>query len=72
MSYMELLRANAVNFSPFLKEYLDVEFFPYYYKFIHYLEKPHLNKLDRTNNKTEGYFKGTIPKCEKRKFRTLE
>ena len=72
MSYMKLLKANSVNFPPFLKKYLDEEFFPCYFKFIHYKEKPHLNKLDRTNNKTEGYFRGTMPKGQKRKFRTLK
>ena len=71
-SYINLLRANVVNFPLFLKEYLDNEFFPYYYKFIHYLEEDHLNKLDRTNNKTEGYFKGTMLKCQKRKFPTMK
>ena len=39
-SYINLLRANVVNFPLFLKEYLDNEFFPYYYKFIHYLKRP--------------------------------
>ena len=37
-SYIHLLRTNSVNFPPFLKEYLDEEFFPYYYKFIHYIK----------------------------------
>ena len=72
MSYMKLLKANSVNFPPFLKKYLDEEFFPCYFKFIHYKEKPHLNKLDRTNNKTEGYFRATRPKGQKRKYRSLQ
>ena len=72
MSYIELLKSNSVNFPPFIKKYLDDEFFLCYYKFIHHLEKDHINKLDRTNNKTEGYFRGTMPKGQKRKFKTLK
>ena len=43
-----------------------------FFKFIHYEEKPPLNKLDRTKNKTREYFRETKSKGQKRKFRTLK
>lgn len=36
------------------------------------LGKPYKGKLDDTNNKTEGYFRATMPKGQKRKYRTLK
>ena len=35
-------------------------------------EFPHKGKLDRTNNQTEGYFRITMPKGQKRKYGCLE
>ena len=43
---------------------------PYYKSYLYFLEKPYKGKLDSTDNKTEGYFRSTLPKGQKRKFRT--
>ena len=45
---------------------------PNYKNFLYHLEFPHKGKLDRTNNQTEGYFRITMPKGQKRKYRSLE
>jgi len=72
LSYIELIRANLINFPTFLKDHLNNNFMPIYKKFICYLEKPHKGKLDRTNNQTEGFFRTTMPKGQKRKYRSLK
>ena len=61
-----------INFPTFITEYIEKTFLPNYKSYLYYLEKPHKNKLDDTNNKTEGYFRATMPKGQKRKYRTLE
>ena len=61
-----------INFPDFIREYIEVNFLPYYKSYIYYLEKPYKGKLDDTNNKTEGYFRATMPKGQKRKYRTLK
>ena len=71
-SYIQLIKANMVNFPIFIKEYIEKTFLPNYKSYLYYLEKPYKNKLDNTDNKTEGYFRATMPKGQKRKFRTLE
>lgn len=70
-SYINLIKTNMVNFPDFIREYIVEYFFPHYKSYLYYLEKPYKGKLDRTNNKTEGYFRATMPKGQKRKFRTL-
>ncbi len=71
-SYIQLIKTNMVNFPKFISEYLEENFLPYYKSYICYLEKPYKGKLDDTNNKTEGYFRATMPKGQKRKYRTLK
>ena len=71
-SYIKLIKANMKNFPKFITEYLEENFLPYYKSYIYYLEKPYKGKLDDTNNKTEGYFRATMPKGKKRHFRTFE
>ena len=70
-SYVELIKANMINFPEFIKKYIEENFLPYYKSYIYYLEKPYKGKLDDTNNKMEGYFRSTMPKGQKRKYRTL-
>ncbi len=70
-SYIKLIKANMINFPDFIREYIEENFFPNYKSYIYYLEKPYKDKLDSTNNKTEGYFRATMPKGQKRKFRIL-
>lgn len=71
-SYIKLIKANMINFPIFIKEYTEKTFLPNYKSYLYYLEKPYKGKLDATNNKTEGYFRATMPKGQKRKYRTLE
>ena len=72
LSYVELIKANLVIFPEFLKRHLKYNFMPNYKNFLYHLEFPHKGKLDRTNNQTEGYFRITMPKGQKRKYRSLE
>ena len=69
-TYIELIKANMINFPPYIKEYIEKNFLPYYKSYLYFLEKPYKGKLDSTDNKTEGYFRSTLPKGQKRKFRT--
>ena len=71
-SYIQLIKSNTIQFPIFIKEYIEKTFLPNYKSYLYYLEKPHKNNLDNTNNKTEGYFRATMPKGQKRKYRTLE
>ena len=70
-SYIQLIKANMINFPYFIRKYIEENFLPYYKSYIGYLEKPYKGKLDDTNNKMEGYFRSTMPKGQKRKYRTL-
>ena len=70
--YIELIRANLIIFPEFLKDHLEKNFMPIYKNFIYYLEFPHMGKLDRTNNQIEGFFRTTMPKGQKRKYRSFE
>ena len=72
LSYIKLIRANLIIFPEFLKKHLENNFMPIYKNFLYHLEFPHKGKLDRTNNQTEGYFRSTMPKGQKRKYRSLE
>lgn len=72
LSYIELIRANLIIFPEFLKEHLENNFMSIYKNFLYYLEFPHKGRLDRTNNQTEGFFRTTMPKGQKRKYRSLE
>ena len=71
-SYIKLIKSNMITFPDFIIEYIEKTFLPNYKSYLYYLEKPYKNKLDDTNNKTEGYFRATMPKGQKRKYRTFE
>lgn len=72
LCYVELIKANVVNFPKVVRKYMEDVFFPNYKSYLYYLEKPYKGKLDDTNNKIEGYFRATMPKGQKRKYRTFE
>lgn len=72
LSYVKLIKSNLVIFPEFLRKHLEDNFMPIYKSFLYHLEFPHKGKLDRTNNQTEGYFRSTMPKGQKRKYRSLE
>ena len=65
-SYIKLIKSNMINFPTFITEYIEKTFLPNYKSYLYYLEKPHKNKLDDTNNKTEGYFRATMPRSKKK------
>ena len=67
-SYIKLITSNMINFPDFIKHYIGQNLLPYYKSYIGYLEKSYKGKLDHTNNKTEGYFRATMPKGQKRKY----
>ena len=72
LCYVELIKANMVNFPKVIREYVEDVFLPNYKSYLYYLEEPYKGKLDDTNNKIEGYFRATMPKGYKRKFRTFK
>lgn len=70
MDYITFLKSELHKFPKFLAEYLNKNFFPIYRKFIHFLEKDHIGKLDAYNNKIENFFGNTMPRYEKKFYRT--
>ena len=50
------------NFPIFIKKYIEETFLPVHKSYLYYLEKPYIDKLDDTNNKTEVYFRATMSK----------
>lgn len=70
IEYISFLKSEITKFPKFLADYLDKKFFPEYRKFLHFLEKEHYGKLDATNNKLENYNKITMPRYEKKSYRT--
>ena len=69
---IQIVKQKSKDFPKFLKEYLDKNFFPIYKNFIYYLEKPYSNHLERTNNRLEGYFRTTLPKKNKKNYRSFK
>ena len=61
-SYIQLIKSDMKNFPNFIEDYIEKTFLSNYKSYLYYLEKPYKNKLDNTNNKTEGYFRATMPK----------
>ena len=53
-----------------MQEYLIKNFFPVYRKYLIFLEKPFIGKLESTNNKIENYFGNTLDKHTKKIYRT--
>ena len=70
--YIELLKYELTNFPEIMQEYLNNNFFPVYRKYLVFLEKPFIGKLESTNNKLENYFGNTLDKHTKRIYRTPE
>ena len=69
---IELLKYELTNFPEMMQEYLNKNFFPVYRKYLIFLEKPFIGKLESTNNKLENYFGNTLDKHTKRIYRTPE
>ena len=70
--YIELLKYELTNFPEIMQEYLNNNFFQVYRKYLVFLEKPFIGKLESTNNKIENYFGNTLDKHTKRIYRTPE
>ncbi|KZX17608.1 hypothetical protein MBCUT_01720 [Methanobrevibacter cuticularis] len=70
LKYVERIKYILDEFPEFLAKYLKKEFFPKYKKFLTFLKKPHIGKIDSTNNKTENYIGNIMPKADKNKYRT--
>ena len=70
ISYVILLKNEINNFSEVLKNYLIKDFFPEYKKFLWFLKDEFKGKLTRTDNNSEIYFHATLPKSDKKRYRT--
>ena len=70
IDYIGYLKSNLDKFPKFLSDYLKKNFFPEYRKYLHFLEKEHIGKLDAYNNKIENFNKITMPRYEKKSYRT--
>ena len=68
--YLNLLKNEINNFPEVLKNYLIKDFFPKYKKFLWFLKPEFKGKLTRTDNDSEMYFHATLPKAEKKRYRT--
>ena len=69
-NYINLLRQEYINFPEILQKFLKNDFFPEYKKYIWFLKKEFKGKLTRTDNDSEKYFHATLPKAEKKRYRT--
>ena len=68
-NYIKLLKQELKNFPKIMQDYLNKNFFPVYKKYLVFLEKPFIKKLESTNNKLENYFGNTLDKHTKRIYR---
>ena len=66
--YIELLKYELTNFPKIMQDYFN-NFFPVYRKYLVFLEKPFVWKLESTSNKLENYFGNTLDKHTKRIYR---
>lgn len=69
-NYINLLKQEYNNFPEILQKFLKNDFFPEYKKYIWFIKKEFKGKLTRTNNDSEKYFHATLPKAEKKRYRT--
>lgn len=68
-------RTTKIRINQFSRNYsriLNNNFFPVYRKYLVFIEKPFIGKLESTNNKLENYFGNTLDKHTKRIYRTPE
>ena len=70
LNYMDMLKQEFINFPEILQKFLEKDLFPEYKKYIWFLKKKYKGKLTRTDNDSEMYFHATLPKSEKKRFRT--
>ena len=70
LNYMDMLKQEFINFPEILQKFLEKDLFREYKKYIWFLKKEYKGKLTRTDNDSEMYFHATLPKSEKKRFRT--
>ena len=72
INYINHLKKEIKYFPKHLSEYLNKNFFPEYRKYLRYLENDYINHLEPTNNKLENYNGNTMPRYEKKSYRTMK
>ena len=70
IDYVNFLKEEIKYYPKHLAEYLKDNFFPEYGKYLRFLEEGYKDKLDSTNNKLENFNGNTMPKYEKRSYKT--
>ena len=70
LNYVKMLKQEVINFPEILQKFLKKDFFPEHKKFLWFLKKEYKGKLTRTDNDSEMYFHATLPKAEKKRYRT--
>ena len=72
VDYINKLKKEINDYPKYLADYLKKNFFPEYRKFLRFLENDYKRYLDSTNNKLENFNGNTMPKYEKRSYRTMQ
>ena len=72
VQFINLLKHEYKNFPDILKDFLNDKIFPEYKYFILFLKKSYKGKITKTNNPSEMYFRATLPRAEKNKYRTFK
>ena len=70
INYINHLKKEIKYYPKHLSEYLNKNFFPEYRKYLVFIEKQFIGKLESTNNKLENYFGNTLDKHTKRIYKT--
>ena len=70
IEYVNFLKEEIKYYPQHLVEYLKDNFFPEYRKYLRFLEEDYKEKLECTNNKLENFNGNTMPKFEKKTYRT--
>ena len=68
--YIKLLKYELTNFPKIMQDYLNNNIFPVYRKYLVFLEKPFIGKLESTNDKLENFFGNVLDNHTKRIYRT--
>ena len=71
IEYIKFLKEEINYYPEHLAKYLKKNFFPEYRKFLKFLEEDYKRHLEPTNNKLENFNGNTMPKYEKRSYRTM-
>lgn len=72
INYINLLKEEMKYYPKHFSNYLNKNFFPEYRKYLRFLEDDYKNHLEPTNNKLENYNGNTMPRYEKKAYRTMQ